>query len=83
MDRHLTGTSRSIPVLILLNDNFNECGWWGPRPSELQKWVVEEGLELPKDERYKHVRTWYARDRGETTMQEIVTKLEACMLSAM
>jgi hypothetical protein len=82
MDRHLTGTSRSIPVLILLNEDFNECGWWGPRPAELQKWVIEEGLKLPREERYKQVRTWYARDRGETTMREIVGKLEACMRSA-
>jgi hypothetical protein len=82
MDRHLTGTSRSIPVLILLNEDFNECGWWGPRPAELQKWVIEEGLKLPREERYKQVRTWYARDRGETTMREIVGKLEACMRRA-
>src|SRR5438105_5928122 len=37
MDDHLTGNARSIPVIIVLNENFGECGWWGPRPAELQK----------------------------------------------
>lgn len=78
MDAHLTGTSRSIPVIILLDDDFHECGWWGPRPAELQRWVVEEGLKLPKEERYKEVRTWYARDRGHSILREIITTFERC-----
>jgi hypothetical protein len=78
MDTHLTGKSRSIPIVILLNQKFQECGWWGPRPHALQKWVVEKGMQLPKDERYKEIRTFYARDRGLTTMREIVEMLEEC-----
>jgi hypothetical protein len=79
MDAHLTGgKSRSIPIVILLNPKFEECGWWGPRPRELQKWVVDKGMSLPKDERYKEIRTFYARDRGLTTMREIVQMLEEC-----
>jgi hypothetical protein len=80
MDAHLTGTSRSIPIVILLNERFDECGWWGPRPLALQKWVKEEGMLLPKQDRYKVVRTFYARDRGVTTMTEIVGMLEECCL---
>ena len=77
MDTHLTGgKSRSIPIVILLNSKYQECGWWGPRPSPLQKWVVEQGMLLPKEERYKEVRKFYARDRGLTTMHEIVGMLE-------
>src|SRR5215208_2192686 len=78
MDAHLTGKSRSIPIVILLDQKFRECGWWGPRPHALQKWVTEKGLMLPKDERYREIRTFYARDRGLTTMAEIVAMLEEC-----
>ena len=78
MDAHLTGKSRSIPIVILLNKKFEECGWWGPRPRALQKWVTEKGMLLPKDERYREIRTFYARDRGLTTMEEIVSMLEEC-----
>ncbi|MEP6550917.1 MAG: thioredoxin family protein [Gemmatimonadales bacterium] len=79
MDTHLTGgKSRSIPIVILLNPKFQECGWWGPRPRGIQKWVVEEGMKLPKEERFKVVRTFYARDHGLSTMEEIVSMLEQC-----
>jgi hypothetical protein len=81
MDEHLTGKSRSIPIVIILNQKYIECGWWGPRPGPLQKWVVEKGMLLSKEERYKEVRTFYARDHGLTTMTEIVAKLEQCCVS--
>ncbi|MFN2636494.1 MAG: thioredoxin family protein [Gemmatimonadaceae bacterium] len=78
MDAHLTGSSRSIPIVILLNEKFHECGWWGPRPFALQKWVREEGMTLPKQDRYREIRTFYARDRGATTIREITEMLEEC-----
>ncbi len=77
MDTHLTNGSRSIPVVMLLDEKFNECGWWGPRPSELQEWVLGPGMALPKDERYREVRRWYARDRGRTTLDELLTLMES------
>lgn len=77
MDLHLTnGRARSIPVVMALDEGFEERGWWGPRPSELQEWVTEKGLALPPDERYREIRRWYARDRGQTTLDEILTLLE-------
>ncbi|MEM1044282.1 MAG: thioredoxin family protein [Bacteroidota bacterium] len=77
MDRHLTnGRSRSIPVVLVLDADFVEHGWWGPRPSELQAWVMNEGLQLDPDERYKHVRRFYARDKGRTTLEEIISGIE-------
>ena len=73
MDSHLTdGRSRSIPVVIVYDEAFEEVGWWGPRPGEIQEWVMTEGLALPSPERYKHVRRWYARDRGRTTLTELL-----------
>lgn len=72
MDGYLTNGSRSIPIVILLDEDHLERGWWGPRPRALQEWVMREGLKLDKEERYRHVRTWYARDRGRTTADEII-----------
>ena len=76
IDSHLTGLSKSIPVIILLDEDFNEIGWWGPRPGPLQAWVTESGLALPKDERYRQVRTWYARDHGKTAVNELLELIE-------
>jgi hypothetical protein len=77
MDAHLTGTSRSIPVVIVLDESYAELGWWGPRPAELQAWVASsEAQRLSKEARYREVRRWYARDRGRTTLGEILDLLE-------
>jgi hypothetical protein len=76
MDAHLTNGSRSIPIVIVLDEDFEERGWWGPRPSELQAWVLGDGQAMEKAERYRHVRTWYARDRGRTTAGEVLAVIE-------
>ena len=73
MDSHLTnGRSRSIPVVIVYDEHFNEVGWWGPRPEEIQSWVMGEGLSMSSPDRYKEIRRWYAKDRGRTTLSEIL-----------
>ena len=76
MDAHLTGTSRSIPIVILLDDEYRECAWWGPRPTALQHSVSGEWRALETSSRYKEARAWYARDRGRTTLEEVVSMLE-------
>ncbi|MDQ2666832.1 MAG: thioredoxin family protein [Gemmatimonadota bacterium] len=81
MDAHLTGTSRSIPAVIVLDANYVERGWWGPRPVPLQQWVLGEGQGLEKTDRYKHVRGWYARDRALTTLEELVSLMERAAAS--
>jgi Thioredoxin len=72
MDRYLTNGARSIPIVIALDDGFRELGYWGPRPAVLQAWVLENRPRVPKAELYPQVRKWYARDRGETTLREVL-----------
>lgn len=72
MDQYLTNGSRSIPIVIALDENFQEVGHWGPRPRELQEWVMANKATTPKSELYPQVRKWYARDRGETTLREVL-----------
>lgn len=78
MDAHLTnGTSRSIPVLIVYDEDFEERGWWGPRPAPIQAWVMTEGRELDTKDRYREIRRYYARDKGRTSLDEFLSLLEA------
>jgi hypothetical protein len=74
MDRYLTNGSRSIPIVVALDSEFRELGHWGPRPSELQEWVMEH-KGLPSSERYPKVRRWYAKDKGAATMREVLELL--------
>jgi hypothetical protein len=72
MDRYLTNGSRSIPIVIALDEEFAELGHWGPRPTELQSWVMANRQIMPKTELYPQVRRWYARDHGESTLREVL-----------
>lgn len=72
MNQFLTNGSRSIPIVIALNESFEQVGHWGPRPSQLQAWVMANKGIMPKSELYPQVRKWYARDRGETTLREVL-----------
>jgi hypothetical protein len=72
MDEHLTNGTRSIPVVNILDDRFNERAWWGPRPAVLQTLFLSELRGAPKEIRYPRMRGWYARDRGASIAREIV-----------
>lgn len=72
MDRYLTNGARSIPIVIALDADFREVGHWGPRPTELQAWVMANRGVLPDADIYPQVRKWYARDRGESTLREVL-----------
>jgi Thioredoxin len=73
MDAFLTNGSRSIPIAIVLRPDWTVAGAWGPRPAELQEFVLREKSagERPVDDIYRDVRRWYARDRGETTIRDL------------
>lgn len=75
MDRYLTNGARSIPIAILLDADFNEIGHWGPRPNELQQWVMDNKDRIPKEERYPLVRRWYAKDKGQSMLREMLELL--------
>lgn len=78
MDAHLSPTgARAIPVVIVLDENFAELGWWGSRPAELQAWVSSpEAQAMDPAARYRQVRRWYARDHGRSALTEILELLE-------
>lgn len=78
MDRFLTAGARSIPLVVVMRDDLSPAGRWGPRPAELQAWIPAEKArgERPAAEIYRDARRWYARDRGETTLRELLEVME-------
>ena len=72
MDLHLTNGKRSIPKLIVFDENDNELFVWGPRPAEAQNLFTKlknEGVE--KSEINKHLHLWYGRNKGKEVEKEI------------
>lgn len=79
MDLYLTNGSRSIPIVVITDEELRPVGRWGPRPTELQEFVIREKRagERPASEIYRDARRWYARDRGETTLREVLEIIAA------
>lgn len=72
MERHLTDGGEAIPVVIILDEEYREVGWWGPRPALLQAFFDEELGKLSEDVRLFGLRGWYRRDGGKTALTELV-----------
>jgi hypothetical protein len=74
MDMYLTNGSLSIPIVVVMDGDFSAVGRWGPRPADLQKFVIREKEkgDRPALEIYKDTRRWYAKDRGRTTLREML-----------
>ncbi len=74
MDAHLTdGRSRSIPILIQLDEDFNLLTTFGPRPDEAQHLVKSF---LAKGESYNiPLHTWYAKDKQQSTQADLLQLL--------
>lgn len=71
MDQYLSNGARAIPIVIVTDAGCEELGHWGSRPSELEGWF-EANRDMPKPDRNREVRRWYARDRGESTLREVL-----------
>ncbi|WP_324674032.1 thioredoxin family protein [Hymenobacter sp. GOD-10R] len=74
MDRYLTNGGRSIPKLVVLHaDTLMEATNWGPRPAAAQEMFMRLKAEgLSHDEFVTQVHGWYAKDKTQSTQQELV-----------
>lgn len=74
MDVYLTnGKSRSIPKLIVLDENNNEIFNWGPRPKVLQEMFYHlRANAVPNDVIKEEMHKWYAKDKTVTTQKDIL-----------
>jgi hypothetical protein len=75
MDRYLTAGARAIPIVIVLNRELEELGHWGPRPADLQEWVQNQRAKTGMKPPYPQIRRWYARDKGISTLREVLALL--------
>ncbi|MCM8569314.1 thioredoxin family protein [Gramella jeungdoensis] len=81
MDNFLTNGTRSIPKLIILDEDFQVMATWGPRSVPATKMVADYKEEFGKiDATFKaRLQVWYNKDHGLSIINElsdIVQKLE-------
>jgi hypothetical protein len=72
MDEYLTNGARSIPILVMTDENFNDLAIWGPRPAPVQKMVMEakEKPDLDQPKFIESIHKWYAVDKNQTISNE-------------
>jgi hypothetical protein len=61
--------------VIALDPSGGELARWGPRPQVLQEWMLANLRMMPSPQRYAYARGWYARDRGESLLRELLDRL--------
>ena len=81
MDQFLTNGGRAIPIMLLLDEDYNVLGKWGPRPKVIQEQVMrnKETQEFNKEEMNVEVQRWYTKDKGVSLQAEIIDMLEAAL----
>ncbi len=73
---HLTPDGRlATPTIVILDENNRFIGAWVERPSELQKWFVENKGSVGSDELHDHIDKWQAKDAGRSTVTEVLAIL--------
>jgi hypothetical protein len=79
MNQFLTNGSKSIPKIIIVDNNNEVINSWGPRPSIAAKMVLDYkdkngGLD---DVFKKDLQIWYNKDKGTNTQKDLVELLKA------
>lgn len=72
MDQYLTNGARSIPILIIMDEDFNDIASWGPRPKPVQSMVMEAKKQPNLDQAkfIESIHKWYSVDKNQTISQE-------------
>jgi thiol-disulfide isomerase/thioredoxin len=78
MNQFLTNGAKSIPKLLLLDENLNLINHWGPRPEGAKKLIIDyKAKHGIVDETAKiALQKWYLDDKGISTQKEIVLMLQ-------
>lgn len=77
MEAHRTPDGRgATPTVLLLDTQGEIAGCWIERPTELQRWYLENESTVEREELLRQKYAWYDEDLGRTTMAEVVEMIE-------
>ncbi|MES2828105.1 MAG: thioredoxin family protein [Bacteroidota bacterium] len=76
INNYLTGTSKSIPKLVIRDANDNDLLVWGPRPRKCQELYNQLKAEhADSEETKKQIQGWYNQDKGVSFQEELLAAL--------
>jgi hypothetical protein len=77
IEHYLTNSGKSVPKLIVRNENGIDLFTWGPRPEPCQKLYYKLRDDNADFERMKiDLQQWYNQDQGKTLQNEMVELLK-------
>ncbi|MDN3724183.1 thioredoxin family protein [Aequorivita sp. SDUM287046] len=81
MDKFLTNGTRSIPILIMVDENFNVNQTFGPRSKAATKLVADYKTRHGKiDDTFKEMlQLWYNQDKGLSIVNDILETTEVAL----
>jgi hypothetical protein len=81
MDQYLTNGGRSIPKIVLFDQNSGkELGSWGPRPMQAQDLYVDlREKNVVKEEAIFAMQKWYIADKGNQVQAELIQFITECI----
>lgn len=78
IDSYLTNGAKSIPIVILLDENFEEISHWGPRPEfgmELLKKFKSNPETYNADDFHNELQIYYTKNKGLDIITEMLQKI--------
>lgn len=73
IDDYLTNGGKSIPILVVRDENRKDLFHWGPRPEPAQQiHLKNRASDRPAEEKKMELQNWYNRDKGQTFQQELL-----------
>jgi hypothetical protein len=73
IDLHLTGGTRSIPKLLILDTNFDLIATYGPRPAAAQNLVLKLKADAATADTYAEaLHAWYAKNKSAELQKELI-----------
>ncbi len=74
MDQFLTNGGKAIPKLVVLNEENEVLGSWGPRPAVLAEIVKEliAGSTMTLNDKIVASNRWYMKDKGQELQKELL-----------
>jgi hypothetical protein len=77
IENYLTNGGKSVPKLVIRDENEDDLAQWGPRPIECQKIYLNlKEIDASFDEIKIALQNWYNKDKGLSIQNEMVVLLE-------
>lgn len=74
IDAYLTNGGKSVPKLIVRNNEGKDLFEWGPRPKEAQElfYRIKDDASMTMDDKKIALQQWYNKDKGQSMQQELL-----------